>query len=58
MPITDFVIKKVEEMAVKDGVVNRISFKNRKGVEYVFDNEGSRMSHHLTRTFPLKLPEY
>jgi hypothetical protein len=24
---------------VKDGAVNGISFKNRKGVEYVFDNE-------------------
>jgi hypothetical protein len=39
MPITDSVIKKVEEMAVKDGAVNRILFKYRKGVEYVFDNE-------------------
>ncbi len=39
MPITDSVIKKVEEMAVKDGAVNGISFKNRKGVEYVFDSE-------------------
>jgi hypothetical protein len=39
MPITDSVIKKVEEMAVKDGAVNGISFKNRKRVEYVFDNE-------------------
>ncbi len=26
-------------MAVKDGAVNGTSFKNRKGVEYVFDNE-------------------
>ncbi len=26
-------------MAVKDGAVNGILFKNRKGVEYVFDNE-------------------
>jgi hypothetical protein len=39
MPITDSVIKKVQEMAVKDGAVNGISFKNRKGVEYMFDNE-------------------
>ncbi len=39
MPITDSIIKKVEEMAVKNGAVNGISFKNRKGVEYVFDNE-------------------
>jgi hypothetical protein len=39
MPITDSVIKKVEEMAVKDGAVNGILFKNRKGVEYMFDNE-------------------
>jgi hypothetical protein len=39
MPITDSVIKKVEEMAVNDGAVNGILFKNRKGVEYVFDDE-------------------
>ncbi len=39
MPITDSVIKKVEEMGVKDGAFNGISFKNRKGVEYLFDNE-------------------
>ncbi len=39
MPITDSVIKKVEEMAVKDGAVNGILFKNRKGVEYMFDDE-------------------
>jgi hypothetical protein len=39
MLITDSVIKKVEEMAVKDGAVNGISFENRTGVEYVFDNE-------------------
>jgi hypothetical protein len=39
MPITNSVIKKVEEMPVKDGAVNGISFKNRKEVEYVFDNE-------------------
>jgi hypothetical protein len=39
MPITDSVIKKVEEMDVKDGAVNGISFKNRKGVEYEFVNE-------------------
>jgi hypothetical protein len=39
MPITDSVIKKVEEMAVKDGAVSGILFKNRKGVEYEFDNE-------------------
>ncbi len=39
MPITDSVIKKVEKMAVKDGAVDGILFKNRKGVEYMFDNE-------------------
>jgi hypothetical protein len=39
MSITDSVIKKVKEMAVKDGALNGILFKNRKGVEYVFDNE-------------------
>jgi hypothetical protein len=39
MPVTNSVIKKVEEMAEKDGAVKGISFKNRKGVEYKFDNE-------------------
>ncbi len=39
MPITALVIKKVEEMAVKDGAVNGTLFKKRKGVEYVLDNE-------------------
>jgi hypothetical protein len=42
MPITDSVIKEVEEMAMKDGAVNGISFKNRKGVEYVFDGPKGR----------------
>jgi hypothetical protein len=39
MPVTDVVIKQVEEMAVKDGAVKGISFKDRKGVEYEFDND-------------------
>jgi hypothetical protein len=38
MPVTEVVIKQVEEMAVKDGAVKGISFKDRKGVEYKFDN--------------------
>jgi len=38
MPVTDMVIKKVEEMAVNDGAVNGINFKDRQGVEYEFDN--------------------
>jgi len=36
---TDAVIKQVEEMAVKDGAVKGISFKDRKRVEYKFDND-------------------
>jgi hypothetical protein len=28
----------VEEMAIRDGAVTRINFKDRKGVEYEFDN--------------------
>ncbi len=39
MPVTEAVIKQVEEMAVKDGAVKGISFKDRKGVEYIFDND-------------------
>ncbi len=39
MPVTEAVIKQVEEMAVKDEAVKGISFKDRKGVEYKFDND-------------------
>ena len=39
MPITEAVIRQVEAMAVKDGAVKGINFKNRKGEEYEFDND-------------------
>ncbi len=39
MPVTEAVIKQVKEMAVKDGAVKGINFKDRKGVEYKFDND-------------------
>jgi hypothetical protein len=39
MPVTEAVIKQGEEMAVKDGAVKGINFKDRKGVEYKFDND-------------------
>jgi hypothetical protein len=39
MPITESVIEQVEKMAVKDGVIKGLSFKNRKGIEYEFDND-------------------
>ena len=39
MPVTEAVIKQVEEMAVKDGAIKGINFKDRKGVEYKFDND-------------------
>jgi hypothetical protein len=39
MPVTDAVIKRVEEMAVKDGTIKGINFKDRKGLEYEFDND-------------------
>ncbi len=39
MPVTEAVIKQVKEMAVKDGAVKGIGFKDRKGVEYEFDND-------------------
>ena len=37
--MTDAVIKQVEEMAVKDGAIKGINFKDRKGLEYEFDND-------------------
>ncbi len=39
MPITESVTDQVEKMAVKDGATNGLSFKNRKGIEYEFDND-------------------
>jgi hypothetical protein len=39
MPITESVIKQVEAMAVEDGAVKGINFKDRKGFEYEFDND-------------------
>jgi hypothetical protein len=39
MPITEAVIRQVEAMAVKDGDVKGVNFKNRKGEEYEFDND-------------------
>jgi hypothetical protein len=39
MPVTEAVIKQVKEMAVKDGAVKGINFKDRKGVENKFDND-------------------
>ncbi len=40
MPVTDAVIKQVEVMAVKDGAaIKGINFKDRKGIEYEFDND-------------------
>ncbi len=39
MPITESVINQVEKMAAKDGATIGISFKNRKGIEYEFDND-------------------
>ena len=39
MPVTDAVIKQVEEMAVKDGAIKGTDFEDRKGLEYEFDND-------------------
>ena len=39
MPVTDTVIKQVEEMADKDGAIKGINFKDRKGLEYEFNND-------------------
>ncbi len=37
--ITESVIKQVEAMAVEDGAVKGMNFKDRKGFEYEFDND-------------------
>jgi hypothetical protein len=39
MPITESVIEQAEKMAVEDGATKGLSFKNRKGIEYEFDND-------------------
>ncbi len=39
MPITESIIDQVEKMAIKDGATKGLSFENRKGIEYEFDND-------------------
>jgi hypothetical protein len=39
MQATESVIKQVERRGTKDKAQKGISFKNRKGEEYVFDND-------------------
>jgi hypothetical protein len=39
MPITESIIEQVKKMAVKDGAMKGLFFKNRKGIEYEFDND-------------------
>jgi hypothetical protein len=39
MPMTDSVIKMIDSLGKKERCKNRMSFKNRKGEEYTFDNE-------------------
>ncbi len=39
MPITESVKEQVEEMAIEDGATKGLSFKNRKGIEFKFDND-------------------
>ena len=39
MPMTDSVIKMVDSLGKKERCINGLSFKNRKGEEYTFDNE-------------------
>jgi hypothetical protein len=39
MPITESIIEQVEKMAVEDGATKGSSFKNRKGIEYEFNND-------------------
>ena len=39
MPMTDSVIKMIDSLGKKERCKNGLSFKNRKGEEYTFDNE-------------------
>jgi hypothetical protein len=39
MPVTESVIKQVKQMAAKDKLQKGLSFKNRRGEEYKFDND-------------------
>jgi hypothetical protein len=39
MPITNSVIRRINSLGKKERCKNGLSFKNRKGEEYVFDNE-------------------
>ena len=39
IPVTDAVIKQVEEMVVKDGAIKGTNFTDRKGIEYEFNND-------------------
>jgi len=48
MPVTDAVIKQMEELVVKGGAVKGINFKDRKGVECEFDS--SKDYEHLSWT--------
>jgi hypothetical protein len=39
MPMTDSVIRMVDSLGKKEQCMNGLSFKNRKGEEYTFDNK-------------------
>jgi hypothetical protein len=39
MPMTDSVIRRINSLGKKEQCKSGLSFKNRKGEEYVFDNE-------------------
>ncbi len=39
MQVTESIIEQVEKMAIKDGATKRLSFRNRKGIKYKFDND-------------------
>jgi hypothetical protein len=57
MPMIDGVIKRIENMSKKERCKNRLSFTNRKGEEYIFDNEdGYEMTANKVRD-PALFPE-
>jgi hypothetical protein len=43
MPMTASVIRRINSLGKKERCKNGLSFKNRKGEEYIFDNEDASM---------------
>ena len=56
IPITNSVIRRIDSLGKKEQCKNGLSFKNRKGEEYIFDNEDEYEMIVKTRT-PAPFPD-